>query len=78
MPFVLCSKVLALSWQLLSAAHLAPRASTPCPPAGDLKNIKGRVQHVGEDGGIMVEPQVGGPRCGCGQLQRRLLKPVPY
>lgn len=28
----------------------------PCP-AGDLKNIKGLVQHISEDGGVMVLPQ---------------------
>lgn len=27
--------------------------------AGDLKNIKGVVQHIAEDGGVMVMPQVG-------------------
>jgi hypothetical protein len=29
----------------------------PTSPAGDLKNIKGRVQHVADDGGVMVVPE---------------------
>ena len=43
------------------ACPLRPHPTHPCPcapaPAGDLKNIQGRVQLVTEDGGVMVTPE---------------------
>lgn len=39
------------------ASSPTPFAHPRPPPTGDLKNIRGIVQHIAEDGGVMVLPQ---------------------
>ena len=64
-PCCCCCALLHLMRQVLlmrtADCDASAARSATCPhrptPAGDLKNIRGQVQHIGEDGGVMVMPQ---------------------